>query len=573
MFRKVLDSAEPKIAAAFATHPRVEAQLRAMLGVTYHGLGEFPLSQAQLERAYALAKVHYGLDDKFTVAIEGTLADDYLASGQSVEGFGLLEKSLTRRRLALGPRHPMTIASLQGLFGAYQGHDRLVEAKKLAEELLQIGLEKGWGTGNADQILNLSVYYDTAGRPEEAVRLLEEAIPRLTAKIGSDNPQILWLNYNLSVSYDRLGRRADAIALLEPAYHTAVRSLGLTHYLTLTVMRNLTAYAAESGRSDDVVRILQEALPVLRRELGPSNPRIAPNVINLAGAYSNLGRHRDAVTVLEETIAAIPEKDRAAYINLSWMQATLIRAYRSLQDLPNARRVLADLERDARARNPAESIALADGLMKLGEAMQSMDLSSDAERVYREVLDICKLREPTGGRAIEARIHFGEALVEQRRFDEAEPLLVGACDEYKARKLLFMGRATLIKGWSALAKLYAGTGRAGKAIEVCRHAISFFEKQSLTGANELYNIACMHALFAAALKSASTSEAIQFVGAEANRAVALLKQAVAAGFKDLQLQEDHDLDALRERKDFKDLLASLKPKTSPAPEQRSSVAK
>ena len=571
-FRKVLDAAEPKIAAAFATRPRVEAQLRTMLGMTYLDLGELRLSQAQLERAYALAKEHYGLDDPFTFEIEQALAGDDIAAGQSVEGLGLLEKSVARRRRTFGPRHPITVASLQMLFGAYSRKERWGEARKLADELLQIGLEEGVGTGDPCQIMKVASWYVAAARPGDAARLLEQAIPRLTAKLGSGDPKILWLNFQLSGIYDGLGRRAEAIALLEPAYRIAVRSLGPVDNLTLSLMQNLTGFAGESGRAGDVVRILQGALPALRRELGPSNAKIAPYVINLSNAYISLGRHHDAVRVLEETIAAIPEKDRAVYVNLSWMQNSLIVAYRSLKDLPNARRVLADLERDARARNPAESLELASALMKLGEATQSMNSSTESERVYREVLRICKAKEPTGFRVKQAKVLLGAALVEQRRFDEAEPLLLGGCDDLKGYKFAGLVRQTLIQGWTALAKLYAGTGRPQKAIEVCRHASSLLEKHNLIDATDLYNVACMHALFAAALKSGSGSEALQFAGAESDRAVVLLKQAVAAGFKD-GMDEDHDLDALRERKDFKNLLASLKPKTSPAPEQRASVSK
>ena len=45
---------------------------------------------------------------------------------------------------------------------------------------------------------------------------------------------------------------------------------------------------------------------------------------------------------------------------------------------------------------------------------------------------------------------------------------------------------------------------------------------------------------------------------EADRAMAWLERAVAAGFtKAPLLAEDHDLDALRQRADFKELLARL----------------
>jgi hypothetical protein len=47
--------------------------------------------------------------------------------------------------------------------------------------------------------------------------------------------------------------------------------------------------------------------------------------------------------------------------------------------------------------------------------------------------------------------------------------------------------------------------------------------------------------------------------ADCDRAMAILKKAVAAGFGSLpELQTDHDLDALRNREDFKQLLAERK---------------
>jgi serine/threonine protein kinase/WD40 repeat protein len=72
-------------------------------------------------------------------------------------------------------------------------------------------------------------------------------------------------------------------------------------------------------------------------------------------------------------------------------------------------------------------------------------------------------------------------------------------------------------------------------------------------ADTLYGCACVHALAAGAVKDdAALAER------HAARAVALLSQAVAAGFKDgEQLRKDPDLDALRQRKDFLQLQRDL----------------
>src|SRR5262249_14893892 len=99
---EAVNAAEPKVAAAFGTRPRVEARVRLMLVGAYSTLGD-NRSDAQLERAYSLARIGYGPDDPFTCAVEVLKANNLVASGRADEGIRLLEESLARRRAELGP--------------------------------------------------------------------------------------------------------------------------------------------------------------------------------------------------------------------------------------------------------------------------------------------------------------------------------------------------------------------------------------------------------------------------------------------------------------------------------------
>ena len=78
-------------------------------------------------------------------------------------------------------------------------------------------------------------------------------------------------------------------------------------------------------------------------------------------------------------------------------------------------------------------------------------------------------------------------------------------------------------------------------------------------ANSLYTAACFRAVTAAALRAADKSPAgAKQAEAEAGRAMAWLERAVAAGYHDTAaMAADHELDALRHRADFKELLARL----------------
>jgi hypothetical protein len=86
-----------------------------------------------------------------------------------------------------------------------------------------------------------------------------------------------------------------------------------------------------------------------------------------------------------------------------------------------------------------------------------------------------------------------------------------------------------------------------------------WERLERTDATSLYDAACMRAVVAGVIREADPSPAgVKLADTEAERAMAWLNKAVAAGFKDAKhIATDRDLDALRDRQDFKKLLSEL----------------
>jgi hypothetical protein len=77
------------------------------------------------------------------------------------------------------------------------------------------------------------------------------------------------------------------------------------------------------------------------------------------------------------------------------------------------------------------------------------------------------------------------------------------------------------------------------------------------------NLSCGHALLAALAAEAGSRMTAAEGQAAAERAMDALRRAVAAGFGDLAtLRTDTDLDALRPRTDFKQLLKELEAKAA-----------
>jgi hypothetical protein len=94
-----------------------------------------------------------------------------------------------------------------------------------------------------------------------------------------------------------------------------------------------------------------------------------------------------------------------------------------------------------------------------------------------------------------------------------------------------------------------------------RATIELLEKRNPTDAGSLYNAACCRAVTASMQAKAKDPDAARLAKEDADKAMAWLTKAVAAGYKDAaHMRKVADLDVLRERADFKKLLAELEKK-------------
>jgi tetratricopeptide (TPR) repeat protein len=218
---------------------------------------------------------------------------------------------------------------------------------------------------------------------------------------------------------------------------------------------------------------------------------------------------------------------------------------------------------------PINRQALATSHNNLGRLLQDLGKGSEAEAEYRQALALqrqlaadfpnvpacavalggsyCNLGhlEMARSKPATALEWYAKAVATLRPVLVQEPRLV------QARQFL---RNTHIGQAEALSKL-------GRHAEATAAVEKLLELES-SDARILYNAACIYALAAArvATAAAPTTSPLQ-AEQHARRAVALLRQAVQQGFKDLALlKKDTDLDGLRQRADFRRLLADLETK-------------
>jgi tetratricopeptide (TPR) repeat protein len=425
------------------------------------------------------------------------------------------------------------------------------QALALRRQLAARG-EPGADLEVARSLLALADYLTADGASKEAGTSVEEALGLAEAAGPSDEAQAV-----LADSHAWLG---------EASWHRREWKEFLHHAEQALAIRQRLADADRGNTS-------------LRQKLAESH-----NAVGIA--LRNLERFPEASRAYQTAIAIYETETRANPGDASlhdWLAKThnnkafLLNAMERPGEAASELAKAVEVEQRAIGANPAVgsyknnqaffSKNLGDVLKKLGRSEEALQAYRNASTTLQPLADA----HPTAVtyRANLARSHAaaGSVLVVLGRPAEAVP-------ELDKAMLVYRKMASPDKTWwrseladavrhrgIALQKL----GRPGDAVAAYREAIALLEKLPKPEPYDVYSLACSHALIHGTAPDKGSGLTAADTHAAGELALAALRRAVAAGYRDRAgLHQDTDLDSLRQRPDFRKLLADLE-KDSKAP--------
>jgi tetratricopeptide (TPR) repeat protein len=346
---------------------------------------------------------------------------------------------------------------------------------------------------------------------------VDAARPRIATAFKNEPLIEAAVRHTLGTTYWFLAEPLEAIRELERARALREDKLGPDHADTLGSRSCLALAYRDVGRTDEAIALDEVTLRRQESKLGPDHPDTLRSRTQLAISYDNAGRIAESMALHEATLRAQETKLGRDHPDTLWTMAGLAWCYAALGRHADALKLR------------LETLAL-----------RKARLGPDDRDTLRSMNDLafsyCDL-----GRHNEARKLFEEALRLRRAKqgpDHPETL------------------QTQMNLTNSLLQL----GRNAEAMSLSRQAAELWEKRQGTDGVSLYDAACSRALTSAAIRAADKSpEGARQADAEADRAMTRLKQAVAAGWnRAAHMARDHDLDTLRDRQDFKELMRSLK---------------
>ncbi|MFL5327279.1 MAG: tetratricopeptide repeat protein [Gemmataceae bacterium] len=351
----------------------------------------------------------------------------------------------------------------------------------------------------------------------EALAFGEETLRLCQAKLGPDHPETLLSLESLANIYSAIGRDQKALTFSAEVLKRRKATFGPNHPDTLGSMSNLAVSYSALGRHVEALALREETARLQKVNLGPDHADTLRSMLNLANSYKALGRHADALALQKETLKSL--------------------TIRLGPDHPDTLICM---------NNFANSYAA------LGRHTEAIELR--AETFKRQKLKL----DPDHPDTIQSMGNLVLSYFDLGRNDEALPVL----DEAVSRAAGKLGVHPQLITWLMVCRLRIFEGRHDPA--GCQATAEMWENLKGTDAASLYQAAWNRAVCAAVILGAKpvAVDAIRLARVQTDQAMVLLKQAVAAGYKDVQsMKTDKDFDSLRDREDFKKLIAELEAKT------------
>jgi non-specific serine/threonine protein kinase/serine/threonine-protein kinase len=465
-----LDQAAAELEGDVLGDPLVVARLQGRLGVTYLRLGHAAKAEALLAKAIPTCEAHFGPDHPTTLDAMEYLGLAYREGGKVREAIALFERLWEAKARALGADDPATFTTINNLAATCALAGENDRAVALLERLRRAD-EARYPADHPHALTtltNLATAYMAARRVDEGIALSERVLAAWVKKHGETHPLALGALNNLANAYHVGYKIRPAVTLLERGRTLAESSLGPDHPQTLQLLGNLARLYQASGKPAQAAALAEQLLGRKEIVLGPHHPSTLNALDTLGLAHLDAGKPDKALPLFQRAVAGI-ERAEFSYRQAEEMVRHLSGCHERLKQYAEAevwrRKHLALVK----AKGGPGHTGYADALVRLGSNLLHQRKHADAAPFLREGLALLQQQRPDAWETFRSQAWLGAALVGLKRYAEAEPHLVQAC-EGMSRWAERLGpshgaftRGPLTDGLTQLAAVYDALGKPVEA--------------------------------------------------------------------------------------------------------------
>lgn len=304
--RQLLDRGASSLDKDLGDQPEVQADMRSVIGLSYHGLGQLEEAANHLERALADHRRIYGNDHPKVAKSLRRLAqlESDLRLLDAAEAHA--EEALAIHRRWFEPPHPDLANSLYRLAWIRERRGEYSSAESLYRQALAMARELDEESGLlADILTGFGILLRENAQYPEAEIYLDESLEILRDLVGEEHARTAAATNSLGLLMNLMGRFELAEEQFRRALAIARKVYGEGHPEIASIGANLGKALENQGRYEEAEEVLLAAVALGRQLPGPEgagHPVLAYSLLQLASLYEISGRRPEAAVAGEEAL-------------------------------------------------------------------------------------------------------------------------------------------------------------------------------------------------------------------------------------------------------------------------------
>ncbi|KAF2315195.1 hypothetical protein GH714_038394 [Hevea brasiliensis] len=285
-----------------------EAIDRRLMALVCEAKGDYESALEQLVLA-SMAMIATGQDNE-VAAIDICIGNIYVSLCRFDEAIFSYQKALTVFKSTKGDNHPTVASAFIRLADLYYKTGKIRESKSYCENALRIYARPAPETATEEIAVGLteiSAIYESLNEPEEALKLLNEAMKLLEDRPGQHST-IAGIEAQMGVMFYMVGRYGEAQSSFESSV-AKLRASGDSKSAFFGIVLNQLGLASvQQYKIDKAAELFEEAREILEQEYGSCHLDTLGVYSNLAATYDAMGRVGDAIEILEYILKVREEK-------------------------------------------------------------------------------------------------------------------------------------------------------------------------------------------------------------------------------------------------------------------------
>jgi eukaryotic-like serine/threonine-protein kinase len=467
--RTALDRAAAGIAQRFDKQPLVEASIRQTIGNAYVDLGIYPEAQKHLQRALELRHGQLAEDHPDMLSVMNDLAWLYRNEGLFAKAEPIATKVLEIRRRTLGKADSDTLEAMNNLGLLYRYEGKLKQAVELFTEVLEIRPLTSGAVDRATSYAmnNLGFVYQVEGKYQQAEAILSKVLDLRRRVNGPEHPYTLIATDNLAIVFYRERKYPEAESLFAKNLEVRRHVLGAEHPDTLDTMNNLGATFRAEGKWEQAEVVLSSVFETKRRVLGEENPSTLMSMLNVAVLHRYKGEYSEAEPLMVRAVnlqrRVLGEEHPDGLAGIYRLAALYTDEGKYPEAEPLFTKALKGQLRVLGETHPDTMNSEAG----LGQLQLHEHKYTEAESILRGLLKGYEKAMPESWERYNCQSMLGGSLAGQKRYTEAEPLLLSGYRGLIERRaaIPLESRRALSEAGQRIAQLYESWEKREKATE------------------------------------------------------------------------------------------------------------